>query len=42
VDAFDPRRQHKASSTGNLVDLDEDDEVDEQNQLEHSPVITSS
>ena len=41
VDPFDPRRQHKASSTGNLVDLDEDDEVD-QHQLQHSPVIASS
>jgi len=27
VDPFDPRRQHKAGSTGNLVDLEEDEEV---------------
>jgi E3 ubiquitin-protein ligase CBL len=27
VDPFDPKRQHKAGSTGNLVDLDEDEEV---------------
>jgi hypothetical protein len=27
VDPFDPRRHNRASSTGNLVDLDEDDEV---------------
>ncbi|XP_021928155.1 E3 ubiquitin-protein ligase CBL-B-B isoform X2 [Zootermopsis nevadensis] len=26
VDPFDPKRQHKAGSTGNLVDLDEDEE----------------
>lgn len=27
VDPFDPKRQHKAGSAGNLVDLDEDEEV---------------
>lgn len=27
VDPFDPKRQHKAGSTGNLVELDEDEEV---------------
>lgn len=27
VDPFDPKRQHRASSTGNLVELDDDDEV---------------
>ncbi|KAF4519507.1 hypothetical protein B566_EDAN010692 [Ephemera danica] len=26
VDPFDPKRQHRASSTGNLVELDDDDE----------------
>ena len=42
VDPFDPKRQHKASSTGNLVDLDEDDEVDKQHLLQKTPVISSS
>lgn len=45
VDPFDPRRQHKAGSTGNLVELDEDDEVEEQQHhhpLHASPLIASS
>lgn len=41
VDPFDPKRQHKASSAGNLVDLDEDDEV-EKHRLQKSTVIAPS
>lgn len=51
MDPFDPRRQHKAGSTGNLVELDEDDEVEEQphqqqqqhhHALQAVPLIASS
>jgi len=44
VDPFDPRRQHKAGSTGNLVELEEDDEVEDNHLQNYSTVnvISSS